>query len=208
MNRLLIVLGLVFWFAAAPAQAGTYNSVLSIGDKMPNFANLPTTSDTMLSASDLKASVVVLVSLANHCPWVKGMDRDLVNLANEFKGQDVAIVGVSVNRKESDRMPAMKEHAAKTGYSFTYVYDESQQLGRQLGATRTPEYFVFDKDRKLVYTGLIHNSPARMDEAGKIHYTDGEPKTFYVRDAVAATLAGKAVATPETKPHGCSVKYE
>jgi thiol-disulfide isomerase/thioredoxin len=152
--------------------------------------------------------VVVLVSLANHCPWVRGLDPGLVAAAKSFDGKDVRVVGFSVNHKKEDRLPAMKEHAKKTGYTFSYVYDESQNIGRKLGATRTPEYFVFDKERKLVYTGLLHDSPARVNKKGEIKHINGEPKTFYLQNAVEATLAGKAVDPAETRAHGCSVKYE
>lgn len=189
-------------------QAGEYNSVMSIGESMPEFSNLPTADGGALSSKDLKAKVIVLVSLANHCPWVRGMDPDLVKLAKQFKDEDVRIVGFAVNHREDDRLPAMKEHASKQGYTFTYMYDESQQIGRALGATRTPEYFVFDQDRKLVYTGLLYNSPARINSEGVPQHIAGEPTVFYVADAIAAALDGKPVAVAETRAHGCSVKYE
>lgn len=197
-----------FLLMALPAFSGQYNSILDIGDPMPAFKDLPGIDGETLSSDDLKESVVVLVSLANHCPWVRGMDGDLVKLVDAFKGKDVRVVGFSVNKREEDRLPAMKEHAEKTGYKFTYVYDESQELGRQLGATRTPEYFVFDKDRKLVYMGLLYNSPAKMSGDGTVQYIDGEPTEFYVQDAVNATLDGKPVDPSETRAHGCTVKYE
>lgn len=188
--------------------AGKYNSIMDIGDPMPSFENLPGIDGNTLSSEDLKSSVVVLVSLANHCPWVKGMDAGLVELANNLADKDVTIVGFSVNHREDDRLPAMKEHARENGYTFEYIYDESQALGRQLGATRTPEYFVFDKDRKLAYTGLLYNSPARITPNGEVKHINGEPTTFYVQDAVTALLEGKAVETAETRAHGCGVKYE
>ena len=90
----------------------------------------------------------------------------------------------------------------------TYVYDESQELGRALGATRTPEYYVFDQDRELVYMGLLHDSPASKRRDGTIHYTEGEPTEFYVADAVKALLAGREIPIAETRAHGCSVEYE
>ncbi|MCB1057603.1 MAG: thioredoxin family protein [Acidobacteria bacterium] len=191
-----------------PAFAGAYNRVLDIGAPMPSFTDLPTADDSTLSSSDLGEDVVVLVFLANHCPWVRGMDPDLVALSKELAGKSVRIVGVSVNHRQEDRLPAMKEHAAKYGYDFPYVFDESQELGRALGATRTPEYFVFDKTRKLVYMGAIHDSPARVKSDGSIAYTRGEPTTFYVRDAVLATLGDQPVPTAETAAQGCSVEYE
>lgn len=191
----------------AAARAGRYNRVVEIGSPMPAFENLPATDGTTLSSSDLKSDVVVLVFLANHCPWVRGMDGDLVRLVTHFKGRSVRFVGVSINHREDDRLPAMKVHAANAGYNFTYVYDESQNLGRELGATHTPEYFVFDKDRKLAYMGLIHNSPAMMRRDGSVHYTRGAPTQFYVRDAIDDLLAGRPVKIAETAPRGCSLEY-
>lgn len=188
-------------------NAGQYNAIMNIGDPMPEFKALPATDGSKLSSGDLTESVVVLVSLANHCPWVRGMDPDLVKLAKAFKDKDVRIVGLSMNHLEDDRLPAMKEHAKKNGYTFTYIYDESQDLGRKLGATRTPEYFVFDKDRKLVYMGLLYNSPAKQGADGKRTHINGEPSEFYVADAINATLAGEAVKVKETRAQGCTVKY-
>lgn len=191
-----------------PLRAGQFNKVANIGDPMPAFSDLPATDGGMYSSTDLRESVVVLVFLANHCPWVRGSEADLIKLADEFKGKDVRIIGVSVNHREDDRLEAMKERAAKAGYNFTYVFDESQQLGRKLGATRTPEYFVFDKKKRLVYTGLLHNSPAAMRSDGTINYTKGEPSEFYVRDAIEAVLTGFPVRIQETPAQGCSVEYE
>lgn len=193
---------------ALPGHAGKFNKIVDLGAAMPEFANLPATDGKTLSSRDLKESVVVLVFLANHCPWVRGMDGDLVKLAAHFAGKDVRIVGVSVNHREDDRLEAMKAHAARAGYNFTYVYDESQELGRKLGATRTPEYFVFNKERRLVYMGALHNSPASMRTDGTINYTKGEPTEFYVRDAIEAALAGRPARVDETRPQGCTIEYE
>lgn len=192
---------------ASVTLGGQFNAIVDIGAPMPAFSNLPAADGTTLSSTDIKQDVVVLVFLANHCPWVKGMDADLVRLAGELDAKRVRVVGISVNHRDDDRLPAMKEEAKKRGYNFTYLYDESQAAGRALGATRTPEYFVFDKNRKLVYMGAIHNSPARLGGDGEVHYTKGNPTEFYVKDAVAATLAGKPVAVAETRAQGCTVEY-
>jgi cytochrome oxidase Cu insertion factor (SCO1/SenC/PrrC family) len=193
---------------ALPGNAAKFNKVVDIGAPMPQFSALPTADGKTLSSTDLKESVVVLVFLANHCPWVRGMEGDIVKLVGQFKGKDVRFVGVSVNHRDDDRLDAMKTHAAKSGYNFTYVYDESQDLGRSLGATRTPEFFVFNKARKLVYMGLLYNSPASMRTDGTINYTKGAPTEFYVKDAVGAALAGKPVPVDETRPQGCMIEYE
>ncbi len=203
-RSILLLLSLL----VVPAFAGQFNTVIDIGAPMPAFSKLPATDGRTLSSTDIKEDVVVLVFLANHCPWVQGMDGDLVKLVSQLDPKRVRVVGVAVNHREDDRLPAMKEHAKAKGYNFTYVYDESQALGRALGATRTPEYFVFDKGRKLVYMGAIHNSPARMAGGGEIRYTRGEPTEFHVKDAVLATLGGKPVPVAETRAQGCSVEYE
>lgn len=199
-----LISGLLF---ANPAVSGNYNAVLNIGDAMPEFTDLPDISGSKVSSRNLTESILVLVSLANHCPWVRGMDQDLVKLANRFENQDVRIVGLSMNHREDDRLPAMKKHAEKTGYHFNYLYDETQQLGRQLGATRTPEYFVFNKERKLVYMGLLHNSPGKISSDGSVKYINGNPSEFYVQNAIEATLNGDTITTIETRAHGCTIKY-
>ena len=198
---------LALLFFIPVAQAGKYNAIMNIGDSLPGFSDLPSTAGKSVSSTDFDAPVLVMVSLANHCPWVRGMDPDLVALANAFDDKQVQFIGFSVNHLEDDRLPAMKEHARKNDYAFTYVYDESQDIGRKLGATRTPEYFVFDKARKLVYMGLLYDSPAKVNYDGSIRHINGEPSVFYVRDAIDATLAGKPVPISETRAHGCSVKY-
>ncbi len=201
----LVCTTFAFSFCAA---AGKYNAVISIGDALPMFTNLPSISGNKLSSAEIDEDVVVLVSLANHCPWVKGMDGDLVKLAASFEDKSVAFIGMSFNHREDDRLDAMKDHAKANGYTFEYVFDESQELGKALGAVRTPEYFVFNQDRELVYTGLLYDSPAKMNRDGTVKYTKGDPQEFYVADAINATLSGKMPAITETKAHGCSVKYE
>lgn len=187
--------------------AGKYNSIINIGDPMPAFNDLPSTSGKNISSKDLNEDVLVFVSLANHCPWVRGMDKDLVKLANKLNDKSVRVIGLSMNHREDDRLPAMKVHAEKTGYSFDYIFDESQELGRKLGATRTPEYFIFNKERKLVYTGALYDSPAKMNDDGTVKHINGEPTQYYVRDAVTALLDGNKIAIKETRAHGCTVKY-
>ena len=194
--------------ASSAASAGKYNQVVDIGSALPAFNSLPAIDGTKLSSSNLKEDVVVLVFLADHCPWVRGMDGDLIKLVDQFKGRSVRIIGVCVSLMEQDKIPWMKIHADKVGYNFTYVYDESQDLGRKLGAAHTPEYFVFNKERKLVYMGLLYDSPASMRSDGSINYTRGTPTHFYVKDAIEAALAGRPAPEPETRAQGCTIEYQ
>jgi len=202
----LILFGFCFCVSSF-VFAGKYNSILNIGDAMPEFNNLPSISGESISSKDLDEEVLVFVSLANHCPWVKGMDKDLVLLVDSLSTKNVRFIGLSMNHREDDRLPAMKVHAEKVGYRFDYLFDESQEFGRKLGATRTPEYFVFNKERKLVYTGALYDSPAKMNSDGTVRHINGMPKKFYVRDAILATLDSKEIAIKETRAYGCTVKY-
>jgi len=197
----------ILLFTGQPLLAGEYNRVMSVGDPLPRFGTFPATDNTVLSLNEVSEDVLVLAFLANHCPWVRGAEADLIKLADAMKARSVRVVGVSVNHRKEDRLPAMKEHASEFGYNFTYVFDESQDLGRKLGASRTPVFFVFDSARRLVYTGLLHNSPGQMRRNGSVHYTKGDPTEFYVKDAIEAALDGMAAPVPETRAHGCNIEY-
>jgi peroxiredoxin len=193
--------------AAAFLYAGKYNSVINVGMKAPDFQNLPGIDGKNHSLSDYKQDVVVVVFLANHCPWVRGGDRDLIKLVSDFQGKSVGFVAIGVNLRKDDILPAMKEHAEKVGYNFDYLHDPTQAAGRKYGATHTPEFFVLNKDRRIVYTGLLTNSPALMERNGSARYVNGPPTQFYVRDAINDALAGKPVAVTETRAQGCTVEY-
>lgn len=188
-------------------HAGKYNTAVEIGMKAPGFTNLPGIDGKQHSLAEFSEDVLVLVFLANHCPWVRGGDKDLIQLVSEFKGKSVRVIGIGVNLRPDDMPPAMKEHAAKVGYNFLYLHDPSQEAGRKYGATRTPEFFVLNRERKVVYTGLIHNSPAQMMQDGVARRTNGEPTQHYVRDAILAALAGKPAPVAETRAQGCTVEY-
>jgi peroxiredoxin len=193
----LAVLALV----SSPAFAGRYNKVVSVGEKAPAFSGIPATTksgeDTSLSLSDIKEDVVVLVFLANHCPVVQAYEDRIIDFTNDYKGKPVKVVGVSVNDLDSDRLPAIKRYIQDKGSNYVYGYDESQKIGREYGATNTPQFFVFDKDRVIRYMGSMDDS---MNES-KVTQT-------YLRDAVDALLAGESVAIKETRPVGCGVKYK
>jgi len=102
-----------------------------------------------------------------------------------------------VNNGEADRLPKMQERAKEKGFNFPYLYDASQAIGRQLGATVTPEFYVFNKERKLVYTGA-------MDDATQPQ----NAKANYLEPAVDAALKGQPAPTAETRARGCGVQYE
>lgn len=188
-------------------SAGEFNHVISIGDPMPTFKQLPTIADTTLSSADIEEDVVVLVSMSNNCPFSTGIEDDLIAFADSVKNQSVKIVAMGFNLHKNDLMPAMKKRAEEKGFNFTYLRDDSQKLGRALGTAVTPEFFVFNKARQLVYMGKMHNSPP-MEQSGEKFYTNGKPTEFYVADAVKHTLKNKTVKITETAPLGCTVEYK
>jgi peroxiredoxin len=185
---------------ASPALAGKYNAKINIGEKAPTFSGIPAVmgdKDATISLEDTKEDVVVLVFLANHCPVVTVYEDRMIDLANEFKGKSVKFIGVSVNRNPEDRLPQIKDRVKEKGYNFVYGYDESQKMGKAYNATKTPEFFVLDKDRVIRYTGALDDN---QDE-GKV------TKTF-VKDAVDAVLNGETVEVTETRALGCGIRYE
>jgi peroxiredoxin len=190
-----VVVGLVL-VAASPA--GEYNQKLSVGDQAPSYHDLPGTDGKTHSLDDLKdKDVVVLVITCNHCPVAVAYEDRILSFVKKFAGPDgkVALVAINVNKIKADLPPKMKERAEEKGFTFPYLFDESQQIARDLGASMTPEFFVLDKQRKIVYMGAF-------DDATQ------NPKVNYLEPAVEAALAGRTPEKKETNPRGCQVMYD
>jgi peroxiredoxin len=145
------------------------------------------------------ASVLVLVQSCNHCPYVLAWEGRINALQREYGDRGVRIVAINSNDAAAypaDSFERMIEHARDAGYVFDYLYDESQELARALGAERTPEAFVFDADRRLVYHGAVDDN---REEDGVT--------THYLRDAIEAALAGEPPPVVDTPAVGCTVKW-
>jgi peroxiredoxin len=145
------------------------------------------------------ASVLVLVQSCNHCPYVLAWEGRINDLQREYADRGVRIVAISSNDAAAypaDSFENMVEHAREAGYAFDYLYDESQDVARALGSTRTPEAFVYDADRRLVYHGAVDDN---REEA--------EVTTRYLHDAIEAALAGERPPVADTPPVGCTVKW-
>ncbi|MBX9789414.1 MAG: thioredoxin family protein [Pirellulales bacterium] len=192
------------WFytalvTASLATAGQYNDVLNIGDPAPSWSKLPGVDGRDHSLADLAdKQVVVVVFTCNSCPIAIDYEDRIIAIAKEFAGPDgkAALVAINVNRIKEDSLERMKERAEKKGFPFPYLYDESQQIARAYGANFTPEFFVLDRDRKIVYMGgMDDNSNPDM------------VTVTYLKPAIEATLAGNKPATTETVARGCRVRY-
>jgi peroxiredoxin len=191
----LAVLALV----AAPAFAGKYNKVISVGDNAPDISGVPAIENgeqKSLTLSDIKEDVVVVVFLANHCPVVGAYEDRLIDFTKDYKDKGVKVVGIAVSLMDQDKLPRIKDYMSEHKSNYIYGYDESQAIGKAYGAVATPQFFVLDKERKIRYTGAMDDSQ-REDKVTKT----------YLRDAVDAVLKGETVATDETQAKGCGISY-
>ena len=174
---------------------------LNIGAKAPAFT-LRATDGKHYSLSDFRgADVLVIFFTCNHCPYVIGSDEVTRQTADKFADRGVRFVGINSNSKNTyqeddfEHMVArMKEH----NFPWVYLHDESQDIARVYGALRTPHFFVFDKERALIYSGRGVDSPR---DTAKMTVNDLER-------ALEEHLAGKPVSVPLTNPIGCNVKWE
>ena len=173
---------------------------VSIGTEPPQF-DLPGVDGQRHSLdSYADAEVLVLVQSCNHCPYVQAWEDRLNAIARDYAERGVRVVAVNSNDAErypEDSFEEMQARASSRGFVFDYLYDEPQDVARQLAAERTPEIFVYDRDRRLVYHGAIDDS---RDETAV--------SRRYLRDALDAVLAGEAPAVTETPPVGCTLKWK
>lgn len=178
--------------------AGKFNKVLDIGSAAPSYQGLIGTDDKTHSLADLKdKKAVVIVFTTNHCPVAIACEDRIIELQKEYGPKGVQVVAINVNTGPEDGLDKMKERAQEKGFNFPYLFDPTQQVGRDFDAKVTPQFFVLDQDRKVAYMGLMDDQPLGEEEI----------KAHYVRDVLDALLAGKAPATPETKAQGCGIRY-
>jgi peroxiredoxin len=174
---------------------------LQIGQKAPDF-KLPATDGATYGLSDFDdAEVLVLFFTCNHCPYVLGSDEVTRQTAEKFAPRGVRFVGINSNSKNTypeDDFAHMVKRMEEHKFPWVYLRDRSQQVALAYGALRTPHFYVFDRDRKLVYTGRGVDSPR---ETSRMTVNDLE-------NALTEHLAGQPVSTPLTKPIGCKVKWD
>jgi peroxiredoxin len=174
---------------------------LQLNEKAIDFT-LPATDGNTYSLSDFSdAEVLVIFFTCNHCPYVIGSDEVTRETANKYASHGVKFVAINSNSKhtyEEDDFPHMVERMEEHKFPWVYLYDESQEVALKYGALRTPHFYVFDKNRILIYSGRAVDSPR---DASKITVNDLE-------NALEEHLSGKPVTTPLTNPIGCNVKWE
>ena len=174
---------------------------LQIGDQAPAFASPATDGKTYRLADLDEAKVLVVFFTCNHCPYVLGSDEVTRQTAEKFLVRGVRFVGINSNSEQTyaeDGFPHMIRRMKEQKFPWVYLRDESQEVARAYGALRTPHFYLFDRSRKLIYTGRGVDSPR-------------DTRRMTVNDldrALQEHLAGKPVSTPLTNPIGCNVKWE
>ena len=173
---------------------------LEIGERAPDF-ELPATDGNRYKLSDLDEKVLVIFFTCNHCPYVIGSDEVTRQTALKFMPHGVRFVGInsnSVNTYAKDSFQHMVERMETHKFPWLYLHDESQEVAVAYGALRTPHFYVFDEERRLIYTGRGVDNPR---ETSKMTVNDLER-------ALQEHLEGETVSVPLTNPIGCNVKWE
>jgi peroxiredoxin len=178
------------------------STMLPLGTPAPSFS-LPDTSGKIVSLKDfVSAPALVVVFMCNHCPYVKHIRFELARLAKYYQPKGAAFVGISSNDAKNypaDNPEAMSAEARSAGYTFPYLYDETQQVAKDYRAACTPDFYVFDRDKRLVYRGQLDDSRPG----------NGVPVTGKdLRAALDAALSGKSAPVTQKASIGCNIKWK
>ena len=177
------------------------STMLALGTPAPAFALPEPATGRTVRLDDLTGPALVVTFLCNHCPYVQHVAAGLAALGRDLAEQGVPMVGISSNdvvAYPQDGPEAMAAEVRKQGWTFPYLYDESQDVARAYSAACTPDTFVFDADRRLVYRGRLDASRPR---------TDAPVTARDVRAAVDAVLAGRPVDPDQWPSVGCGIKW-
>ena len=183
-------------------MAATASTMLALGTEAPTF-RLPDTKGKLVSLEDFKeAPALLVVFMCNHCPFVKHILDGLVGLIKDYQAKGVAAIGINSNdvaNYPEDRLELMAKVARQKGFTFPYLYDETQEVAKAYHAACTPDFFLFDKARKLVYRGQMDDSRPG----------NGIPVTGAdLRAALDAILAGKPAPAKQKPSIGCNIKWK
>jgi len=173
---------------------------LQLGEKAPDFT-LPATDGKTYSLADFSDDTLVIFFTCNHCPFVTGSDEVTRQTADKYASKGVRFVAINSNSKNTypdDDFEHMVARMEEFKFPWVYLRDESQEIALAYGGLRTPHFYVFDSERKLVYTGRGVDNPR---ETSKMTVND-------LDNALAEHIAGKPISVPLTNPIGCNVKWD
>lgn len=194
-------LALVALAFALPAQAqgpaADLGTTLPMTDRAMRAAAGGST--TLADVAGAKGTAVMF--WCNSCPWVKKYEDRVISLAAEYEKAGIGFIAVNANDPvafPADNLEAMAARVAEKKYPFPYVLDDGSRLARALGATRTPQVFLFDAQNRLVYEGTVDDSPSDATQV----------ESAYLRNALSHLVAGEDIAVQRTKAFGCTIKFQ
>ena len=179
----------------------TASTMLPLGAVAPDFSLLNVDGSTVSLASLEKAPAMVVMFICNHCPFVKHVADELTRLALDYQPKGVAFVAINSNdpaNHPDDSPERMVHEAEERNYPFPYLFDETQEVAKAYRAACTPDFFVYDRQLRLVYRGQLDGSRP----GNNVPLTGAD-----LRRAIDATLAGKGVPEPHIPSLGCNIKW-
>ncbi len=183
-------------------MAVTPSTMLPLGTQAPDFS-LPDTEGRVVCRDDFKdAPGLLVIFLCNHCPYVRHVRLQLAKLTREYQQKGIAVVGINSNDVQEypeDSPSRMREEIKSAGYTFPYLFDETQEVAKAYRAACTPDFFLFDKNKKLVYRGQMDDSRP----GNNIPVTGKD-----LRAAMDAVLAGRSVPADQKPSIGCNIKWK
>ncbi len=185
-------------------MAYTESNMLPLGTIAPDFCLPEPATGRKVTLADISqgAPATVVMFLCNHCPYVLYVNPEIVRIVEEYRPRGVAFVGINSNDAEAypeDAPERMPSHAEAVGYTFPYLYDETQEVARAYDAACTPDFYVFDADRKLVYRGQLDSSRPKRNPI--------PPTGEDLRTALDAVLTGQPVSPHQRPSGGCNIKW-
>ncbi len=181
----------------------TPSNMLPLGTEAPDFTLPDTISDKELSLTDISSDKATLIMfICNHCPYVKHINRAVVDMAKDYQSKGISFIAISSNDVENypqDSPALMKENAAQEGYTFPYLYDESQAVAKAYDAACTPDFYLFDGEMKLAYRGRMDGSTP-----GNNIENNGED----LRKAMDFLLEAKPMFENQVPSMGCNIKWK
>lgn len=184
-------------------MALTPSNMLPLGTIAPSFTLVDTTSNKKMSLSELKSPVATVVMfICNHCPYVKHIEHELVNFVKEYQRKNVSFIAINSNdisRYPDDAPDKMQETAKKLGFTFPYLFDETQEVAKAYQAACTPDFYIFDKDLKCIYRGQFDDA-----RPGNNIPVTGQS----MRNALDNIIAGKPIAAEQKPSMGCNIKWK
>jgi peroxiredoxin len=184
-------------------MARTPSNMLPLGTQAPDFSLTETVSKKNLSLSQLKGlKATVIMFICNHCPFVKHVNKELSQLAKDYKSKGINFIAISSNDVENypeDSPEKMKQNALEQGFIFPYLYDKTQEVAKAYDAACTPDFYVFDQDLKLTYRGQLDDS--RPGNGIPVSGSD-------IRYALNCILKKKENKTIQKPSIGCNIKWK